>query len=94
MEVFLINLLQFVNYVLHVYMWIVIIAALVSWVSPDPYNPIVRFLSRATEPVYARLRRLFPTNFGGLDIAPMIVIFAILLVQRVLLGSLLELLVR
>lgn len=94
MEVFLINLIQFVNYILHIYMWIVIIAALVSWVSPDPYNPVVRFLYKATEPVYARLRRLFPTNFGGLDVAPMIIIFAILLIQRVVLGSLLELLSR
>lgn len=94
MEIFLINLLQFVNYILYIYMWIAIIAALVSWVSPDPYNPIVRFLSRVTEPVYARVRRLIPTNFGGLDVAPMLLIFAILLIQRVIIGSLLELLSR
>jgi len=62
------------NMVIGLYIWIVIIAALISWVRPDPYNPIVQILYRLTEPVYALIRRYIPTNFGGFDIAPLILI--------------------
>jgi len=62
------------NMVIGLYIWIVIIAALITWVRPDPYNPIVQILYRLTEPVYALIRRYIPTNFGGMDIAPLILI--------------------
>ena len=65
------------NMVIGLYIWIVIIAALISWVRPDPYNPIVQILYRLTEPVYALIRRYIPTNFGGFDIAPLILILAL-----------------
>lgn len=63
--------------ILSLYKWIIIIGALLSWVQPDPYNPIVQMIYRLTEPAYALLRRFIPTVFGGMDIAPIILIFGI-----------------
>jgi len=77
MNTLLITILQFISLVLNLYMWAVIIAALITWVQPNPYNPIVRFLWGITEPVYAFIRRYIPTTFGGIDIAPIILILAI-----------------
>ena len=65
------------NGLIEVYIWVVIIAALLSFVRPDPYNPIVQFLSRLTQPAYAYLRRYVQTNFNGLDIAPLIMIIGL-----------------
>lgn len=77
--------------VLSAYMWIVIISALISWVRPDPYNPIVRFLYSVTEPVFRPIRRLIGFRLGPIDISPMIVILAIIFIQRFLISSLIEL---
>jgi YggT family protein len=77
--------------VLNVYKWIIIIAAVLSWVRPDPYNPIVRFLYAATEPVMYRVRRVLPLFFGGIDFTPLVVIFAIEFLQRFLVPTLLDL---
>lgn len=68
---------QILHMVINLYLWIVIIAALISWVRPDPYNPIVQILSRLTEPLYYQMRRRFPTSFSGVDLAPLIVIIAL-----------------
>jgi YggT family protein len=57
-----------------VYKWIIIISALLSFVNPDPYNPIVQFLYRVTNPAYAFVGRLFRTNFNGVDLAPLVII--------------------
>jgi YggT family protein len=81
---------QILNMVLNIYMWIVIIAALISWVNPDPYNPIVRFLYRATEPVFQRVRRFVPP-MGGIDLSPLIVLLAIYFLQYFLVTTLLQL---
>ena len=70
-------LAQILHMVINIYIWVVIIAALVSWVRPDPYNPIVQTLYRLTEPVYAWIRRYIPTVVGGIDLAPLIVIFGL-----------------
>jgi len=80
--------------VLAIYMWIIIIAAVISWVNPDPYNPIVRFLYRATEPVLRRLRKVIPMGGIGLDISPMIAIFIILFLRYFIIPTLLELAYR
>lgn len=77
--------------VLDVYKWIVIIAALISWVNPDPYNPIVRFLYSITEPVLRPIRRLIGHRLGPIDISPLVVILAIIFIQRFLISSLAEL---
>ena len=75
------SILEFILIVLNLYMWVVIIAALITWVQPNPYNPIVRFLSNVTEPVYRVIRRYIPTTFGGFDIAPIILILIIQFLQ-------------
>ena len=63
--------------ILSLYKWVIIIGALLSWVQPDPYNPIVQMISRLTEPAYALVRRFIPTVFGGMDLSPIILIFGI-----------------
>ena len=75
--------LDLVLYALQALLWLVIIAALVSWVSPDPRNQIVRFLYVTTEPLFRPFRRLLPpSRTGGLDLSPLFVILAIYLVSR------------
>jgi len=86
-------LAQILNMVLNIYMWIVIIAALVSWVNPDPYNPIVRFLYKATEPVFQRVRRFVPP-LGGIDFSPLVVLLVIYFLQYFLVTSLVQLSMR
>ena len=76
------------DYALWFYMLIVIARALISWVSPDPYNPIVQFLYRATEPVLEPIRRRMPGGGLGIDFSPLIVILAIYFLQIFLVGSL------
>lgn len=76
------------GWVLNIYMWIVIAGAVLSWVNPDPYNPIVRFINNATEPVFYQIRKRLPVNLGGLDISPVIVILAIYFLQRFVVVSL------
>lgn len=71
--------------VLMAYMWIIIIRALISWVNPDPYNPVVQFLNKATEPVLWRVRKRLP-YLGGFDISPLIVILIIYFLQIFLIG--------
>jgi len=62
---------------INVYIWVIIIAALLSFVNPDPFNPIVQFLYRVTNPAYALIRKYIPTNMGGLDFAPLIIIIGL-----------------
>src|SRR3990167_4404121 len=87
----LIALAQILDYLLSAYMWIVVARAVISWVNPDPYNPIVRFLYGATEPVLYRLRRAFPLYAGGIDFSPILVFVAIIFLQRFLIQSLYDL---
>ena len=75
---------------LSAYMWIIIISALISWVNPDPYNPIVRFLRAVTEPVLRPVRRVIGYRLGAIDISPMVVILAIMFVKYFLIQSLIE----
>ncbi|HPJ96613.1 MAG TPA: YggT family protein [Syntrophales bacterium] len=85
---------KFLNLALTIYMWIIIIRALLSWVNPDPYNPIVRFLYGVTEPVLSFVRRKLPLGSFGIDFSPVIVILGIWLLQEFLVRTLLELSVR
>lgn len=72
-------------YALNALQWIVIIAALISWVNPDPRNPIVRFLWGVTEPLFRPFRRLLPpSRTGGIDLSPLFVLLAIFLISRFL----------
>lgn len=74
---------------INIYMWVVIITALLSFVNPDPFNPIVQFLYRVTNPAYSLVRRYIRTNFNGLDLAPLVIIIGLQVIS-VLLGSLLR----
>ncbi|KMP11785.1 hypothetical protein UR09_02365 [Candidatus Nitromaritima sp. SCGC AAA799-A02] len=78
---------QVLRIVLELYMWIIIIRALLSWVNPDPYNPIVQFLNSITEPVLYRVRQLIPMSGMGIDFSPIIVILAIIFLQAFLVNS-------
>ena len=75
---------------LEIYKWVIIIAALISWVNPDPYNPIVRFLYSVTEPVFRPIRRLIGYRLGPIDISPIIVILAIIFIQSFLIRTLIK----
>ncbi len=77
----LIELLGLFNGLVGVYMWVVIIAALLTFVRPDPFNPIVQFLYRITNPAYALVRRFIPTVFNGVDLAPLVIIIALQIIQ-------------
>jgi YggT family protein len=66
---------------LDLYKWVIIIAAVISWVNPDPYNPIVRFLYSVTEPALRPIRRFIGHRLGPIDLSPLIVIVIILVVQ-------------
>ncbi len=88
LSLFLHALAQVVNIALTIYMWIVIARALISWVNPDPHNPIVQFLHSITEPVFYRVRKLVPMPGMGLDLSPIIIILAIIFLQTFLVGSL------
>ncbi len=78
------------DYALFFYMWIVIARAVLSWVSPDPYNPIVRFIHNITEPVMDPIRRRFPICFGGIDFSPMILLLAIIFLRSFVVNSMLR----
>ena len=76
-------IVDLILYALNALQWIVIIAALVSWVSPDPRNPIVRFLWAVTEPLFRPFRRLMPpSRTGGIDLSPLFVLLLIFLASR------------
>lgn len=79
---------------LNIYMWVIIIRALVSWVSPNPYNPIVQFLYSATEPVLWRIRRYLPVVFGGIDLSPIVAILAVIFFKEFLVITLHQLAIR
>jgi YggT family protein len=87
---FIIAAAEVLNILLELYTWIIIIAAIISWVSPDPYNPIVRFLYRITAPVLNPVRRLVGNRLGPIDISPLLVILAIFFLQKFLVRSLIE----
>ncbi len=92
------HLLEALAYILDlgltIYMWLIIARALLSWVNPDPFNPIVRFLYNVTEPVMGWVRRRVPIVFGGLDLSPILVLLAIVFLQKFLVASLLDLAYR
>jgi YggT family protein len=73
---------------LNVYMWVIIIRALVSWVNPDPYNPIIQILTRMTEPVLRPIRKLAPPHKIGIDLSPLIAVLVLIFLQYALINTL------
>ncbi|MBW1999296.1 MAG: YggT family protein [Deltaproteobacteria bacterium] len=88
---FLLAVAKILNIALSLYMWIIIARAVISWVNPDPFNPIVRFLNNITEPVLYPVRRRIPIFLGGMDFSPILVILAIIFLQTFLVQSLYQL---
>jgi len=88
---FLAAVARILDIALNLYMWMIIARAVISWVNPDPFNPIVKFLSSITDPVLYAVRRRIPLFFGGIDFSPILVILAIIFVQSFLVQSLLQL---
>jgi YggT family protein len=89
-ENFILALAKIIDLALNIYMWMIIGRALISWVNPDPYNPIVTFLYRATEPVLAPIRRLIPIRGLGIDISPIVVIMIIYFLQTFLVKTMMQ----
>jgi YggT family protein len=91
--VFVLRTIGFISSLLTLYFWVVIIAAVMTWIEPNPYNPIVRFIYSVTEPVFEWIREHLPVVFGGIDFSPLVVIFGIQIIQQVLLPTLAQALV-
>ncbi|MEW5758500.1 MAG: YggT family protein [Candidatus Omnitrophota bacterium] len=87
----LIALANVLDIVLTILYWLILIRAIISWVSPDPYNPIVQFLNAVTEPILSPIRRMIPFNFRiGIDISPIIAFLLIIFIKTFLVKTLLE----
>jgi YggT family protein len=87
---FIVAAARIIDILLTLYMWIIVIRAVLSWVNPDPYNPIVRLLYQVTEPVLGRIRRWIPLRGMGIDFSPIIVLLAIVFLQSFLVPSLIQ----
>lgn len=87
------GLAHVLDWVLTLYMYVIIARALISWVNPDPWNPIVRFLERATEPVLSPIRRTLGWRMG-IDLSPIVAILLIVFLQYALVRSLFEMAIR
>jgi YggT family protein len=91
---FLTAIAEILNIGLSLYMYIIIARAILSWVNPDPYNPIVRFLNAVTEPLLFRIRRRLPLIFGGMDFSPILVILAVIFLKSFVVQSLFQMATR
>jgi YggT family protein len=89
---FFVALARVLDIVFSLYFWVILIAALLSWVRPDPYNPVVRFLRAVTDPVFFRVRRWLPfLTIGGIDLSPIVVILGLQFLQWFLVPTLMRL---
>lgn len=80
---------KMVELILSVLYWLILVRALISWVNPDPFNPVVQFLTRTTEPILQPIRRLLPPM--GIDISPVIAFLAIIFLKSFLVSTLFDL---
>lgn len=92
---FLVALARVVDIVLTIAYWLILVRALVSWVNPDPFNPIVQFLHNTTEPILSPLRRILPVGFRfGIDISPIIAFLIIIFLKSFLVQTLIGIAMR
>lgn len=84
-------LARLLDFLLGLYFWIIVLRAVISWVRPDPYHPLVRLLYSLTEPVLAPLRRLIPRGMGGLDISPLLALLLLYFLRSFLVQTLFDL---
>ena len=85
---FLMAVAKVFDLALSLYMWVVVARAVLSWVNPDPYNAIVRFIHSVTEPVLSQIRSRIPSSFGGIDFSPMIVFLGVIFLQTFVVNTL------
>lgn len=83
-----------IGIVLNLFKWALIIRALLSWVNPDPYNPIVQFLYKVTEPVLSRIRQYIPMYQIGIDLSLLVAILLIMFLEKFLIGTLMGIAMR
>ena len=69
---------------LTIYFWIIFVRALLSWVQPNPYNPLVRIICKLVDPVTSRISRMFPTRVGMVDLAPFVLMLVIMFLQEII----------
>ena len=81
------------NVLLTIAYWLILIRALISWVNPDPYNPIVQFLYKTTEPILYPIRKILPLSFG-IDISPIIAFLAIMFLRSFIVNTIMDLAMR
>ena len=86
----LMALAKILDIVMNIFLFIVIARAVLSWVSPDPFNPIVRFIHNITEPVLYPIRTRLPINFGGIDLSPIVVFLAIIFIRTFVVNTLMQ----
>jgi YggT family protein len=94
MDNIIIGIARVLEIILEIYMWVIIIRALISWVNPDPYNPIVQVLTKMTEPVLRPIRKLVPPYKVGIDFSPLIAVLIIIFLQYALIRNLYRLAAR
>ena len=90
----LLSIARLLDIVITLLYWIIIIRALVSWVNPDPFNPIVQFLQRCTEPILAPIRKALRMQFWAIDISPIIAVLGLIFIQSFLISTLRDLAMR
>lgn len=86
---FFIGFARALEIIIPILYWLILVRALISWVNPDPFNPIVQFLNRATDPILAPIRRFMPT-LGPFDISPVIAILILIFLQKFLVLTLID----
>lgn len=92
---FLAALANIIDIVLTILYWLILIRALVSWVNPDPFNPVVQFLYKTTEPILAPIRRILPLGLRfGIDISPIIAFLAIIFLKSFVVSTLIGIAMR
>ncbi len=85
---FIMAVAKVLDIILIAYMWVVVARAVLSWVNPDPFNPIVRFIHNVTEPLLYQIRTRIPINFGGMDLSPIVVFAGIIFLRTFVVNSL------
>ena len=92
---FLVAAARILNILLTILYWLILIRALISWVNPDPHNPIVQFLYKTTDPILYPIRRFLPLVFRfGIDISPIIAFLAIMFLKSFLVRTLIDMALR
>ncbi|MDD5504192.1 MAG: YggT family protein [Candidatus Omnitrophica bacterium] len=88
---FIMSVAKILDIVITLLYWMIIVKALISWVNPDPFNPIVQFLQRATEPILSPIRKGLKMQFWAVDVSPIIAILGLIFAQSFLVHTLVDL---